>query len=142
MMWVASLKEKTGAFENFKLFKNRVENESGVKMKCLRLDRGREFTSRDFNMFCEEDIIKRQLSSPKTLEKNGIAKRRNKSVAETTRAMLYKNDVSKTFWIEVNTVVYTLNKVKIKKGMRKTPYELWFDHSPSVKYFRIFGSVT
>ena len=24
--------------------------------------------------------------------------------------------------------------------MRKTPYELWFGHSPSVKYFRIFGS--
>ena len=24
--------------------------------------------------------------------------------------------------------------------MNKTPYELWFGHSPSVKYFRIFGS--
>ena len=24
--------------------------------------------------------------------------------------------------------------------MSKTPYELWFGHSPSVKYFKIFGS--
>ena len=24
--------------------------------------------------------------------------------------------------------------------MNKTPYELWFGHSPLVKYFRIFGS--
>ena len=23
--------------------------------------------------------------------------------------------------------------------MSKTPYELWFGHSPLVKYFRIFG---
>ena len=23
--------------------------------------------------------------------------------------------------------------------MNKTPYELWFGHSPSVKYFKIFG---
>ena len=37
-------------------------------------------------------------------------------------------------------VVYTLNRVQIKKGMSKTPYELWFGHSPSVKYFRIFES--
>ena len=55
--------------------------------------------------------------------------------------MLFENDVPKTFWREeVNTVVYNLNKVHIRKGMDKTPYELWFGYSPSVKYFRIFGS--
>ena len=40
----------------------------------------------------------------------------------------------------VNTIVYALKRVKIRKGMSKTPYELWFGHSPSVNYFRIFGS--
>ena len=40
MMWVAFIKEKSEAFEKFKIFKNRVENESGVKIKCLRSDRG------------------------------------------------------------------------------------------------------
>ena len=54
--------------------------------------------------------------------------------------MLFENDVSNTFWREaINTTVYTMNKVQIIKGMDKTPYELWFGHSPSVKYFRIFG---
>ena len=52
MMWVAFPKEKSKAF-GFKIFKNRVENESGVKIKCLRSDRGGEFTSREFNIFCE-----------------------------------------------------------------------------------------
>ena len=76
-------------------------------------------------MFYEENGIKRQLSSPYLPEKNGIAKRRNKSIAEAIRAMLFENDVSKTFWREVvNTIVDTLNKVQIKKGMNKTPYEL------------------
>ena len=41
--------------------------------------------------------------------------------------------------VVVNTSVYTLNRVQIRQGMSKTPYELWFGHSPSVKYFRIFG---
>ena len=63
------------------------------------------------------------------------------SVTKAARAMLVENDVSKEFWREdVNTVVYTINKVQFKKDTKKTPYELWFGHSPIVKYFRIFGS--
>ena len=55
--------------------------------------------------------------------------------------MLFENDVSKKFWREaINTARYTLIRVQIRKGMRKTPYELSFGHSPSVNYFRIFGS--
>ena len=54
--------------------------------------------------------------------------------------MLFENNLPKTFWREVvNTIVYTLNRVHIKKCMEKTPYELWFGYSPLVKYFRIFG---
>ena len=45
MMWVAFLKEKSEAFEKFKIFKAKVENESRLKLKCLRSDRGGEFTS-------------------------------------------------------------------------------------------------
>ena len=125
MMWVTFLKEKSKAIEKFKIFKNRVENESSVKNKCLRLDRTGEFTSREFDMFCEEIGIKRHLLSPKTPTKNGIARWRNGSISEASREIMYENDVSKTFWREAfNTVVYTMNIVHIEKGMNKTPYEL------------------
>ena len=97
MMWVAFLKEKSEAFAKFKIFKNKVENESRVKIKCLRSDRGGKFTSREFNIYCEEHGIRRQLSSPNTPEQNGIAKRRKKSIAEAARAMLFENDVPTTF---------------------------------------------
>ena len=61
------------------------------------------------------------------------------SIDEATRAMLIENDVPKIFWRDaINTIVYTLNRVQIKKGMEKTPYELWFGYSPLVKYFKIF----
>ena len=73
VMQVAFLKEKYEAFEKFNKFKNRVENEYGVKIKCLRSDRGGEFIFRDFNMFCEDNGIKRQLSSLRTPKKNVIA---------------------------------------------------------------------
>ena len=142
MMWVAFLKEKFEAFDKFKIFKNRVENEFGMKIKCLRLDRRGEFTSNEFNMICEENGIKRQLLAPRTLEQNGVAERRNKSVIEAARAMLAKNRVSKTFWREaMNIVVYIMKRVQVRKDTNKTPYELWFGHSPIVRYFKKIGSV-
>ena len=63
------------------------------------------------------------------------------SVTKAVRAMLFENNLAKTFWREaINTVVYTINRVQIRAYIDKTPYELWFGHAPSVKYFRIFGS--
>ena len=73
------------------MFKNRVENESGMKIKCLRLDRGVEFTSSEFNTFFKVNGIKRKLSAPKTPDENSIAKRRNNFVIEATRSMIFEN---------------------------------------------------
>ena len=55
--------------------------------------------------------------------------------------MLVVNDVSKMFLREVvNTIINTVNKVQVKEDKNKTPYELWFGYSPTVKYFRNFHS--
>ncbi|KAI4357118.1 hypothetical protein L6164_001086 [Bauhinia variegata] len=56
--WVYFLTRKDEAFGVFQKFKTQVENESGFTIKALRTDRGGEFTSMEFNKFCEtnEDI--------------------------------------------------------------------------------------
>lgn len=59
MSWVYFLKEKSETFNKFKAFKTLVENEIGIKIKCLRSDNGGEFTSKEFNLFCETHGIKR-----------------------------------------------------------------------------------
>ena len=59
MTWVYFLKEKFEAFRKFKAFKNLVENEKEEKIKCLRSNNGGEFTSNEFDLFCEENGIKR-----------------------------------------------------------------------------------
>ena len=57
------------------------------------------------------------------------------------RTLMMEKSVSLKYWKEVmSTIVYTLNRVQIKKGTNLTPYELWFGNTPSVKYFKIFGS--
>lgn len=61
MTWVTFLKENLEALDKFKAFKSMVENEIDLKIKCLRSDRGGEFTTNKFNIFCEDHGIKRHL---------------------------------------------------------------------------------
>ena len=57
-MWVAFLREKSEAFDKFKIFKVKVESEFGMRIKCLRFDRGGEFTSHEHKMFYNDRGIK------------------------------------------------------------------------------------
>jgi len=70
MTWVTFLREKSWAFEKFKAFKALVENETDLKIKCLRSDRGGEFTSNEFEEFFENHGIKRHISATRTIEWN------------------------------------------------------------------------
>lgn len=51
MMWIAFLKEKSKAFDKFKIIKNKVENESRMKIKCLRSDRDGELLQKNITFF-------------------------------------------------------------------------------------------
>ena len=51
-----------------------VENETHVKIKCLRSDNGGKFNSNEFIAFCETHGIKRQFSAAKTTQQNGLLK--------------------------------------------------------------------
>lgn len=54
LTWLAFLKEKSEAFEKFKVFKALTENQIGERLKAVRYDRGGEFCSKDFKRLCDE----------------------------------------------------------------------------------------
>ena len=62
MIVVSFLKKKSEAFECFKIYKELVENETDLKIKCLRSDNGGEFTSKLFQQYRDENGIKIQFS--------------------------------------------------------------------------------
>ena len=71
---MAFLKEKSQAFKKFKVFKEMVENESGMKIKCLRVDNGGEFTSNEFNEFYEVMALRDDFQLQKLLSGMGLLK--------------------------------------------------------------------
>jgi transposase InsO family protein len=54
MMWVTFLRDKYESLEKFMIFKAMVEVVTRLKLTCLRSDKGGEFTSSEYNTFCEE----------------------------------------------------------------------------------------
>jgi transposase InsO family protein len=88
MTWVGLVNHKFEAFEKFKIFKAQVENEMDLKIKCLRSDRGGEFTYDEFNSYCEKHGIKRQFFISITPQQNGVVERLNKTIQEMAKAML------------------------------------------------------
>ena len=67
---------------------------NGKKLNFLRLDRGGDFISNEFNNFCIERGIKRQVSVPGTPQSNGIAERRNRSIMDCARTLMIENNVA------------------------------------------------
>ena len=67
MTWIYFLSEKTQVFDIFKKFVNLVETQSRCKLKILRSDNGKEYTSKQFDKFCEDFGIQHQLSIAYTL---------------------------------------------------------------------------
>ena len=141
-MWTILLKDKGEAFEKFKSFKSIVEHETRLSIKTLRTDRGGEFTSIEFNKFCEKYGIQRHLTAPYTPQQNGVVERRNRTLMEMTRSILKHMNLPNYLWGEaVIHASYIINRVATRSLSSQTPYEVFKGRKPSVEHLRVFGCI-
>lgn len=70
------LQHKSGALSKFIQCKQDMEKEFGVPIKCLDTDNGRDYMSDQFQNYCREHGIQRQMTCPKTLQQNGVTERK------------------------------------------------------------------
>ncbi|KAM1079184.1 hypothetical protein ACFX2B_013776 [Malus domestica] len=142
MCWVYFMRLKSEVFNIFRKFKAMVELQSGHQIKKIRSDRGGEYTSLEFNAFCEEMGLERQLTVAYTPQQNGTAERKNRTIVEMARSMLHEKKIPYSFWGEaVNTAVYLLNRCPTKALEKQTPFEVFSGRKPGVKHLKVFGSV-
>ncbi|GAA0169470.1 hypothetical protein LIER_40766 [Lithospermum erythrorhizon] len=138
--WLYLLSCKSETFEHFKKFQNLVENETGMSIKCFRSDRGGEFNSAEFNAYCEEKGIKRQLTTAYTPQQNGVAERRNRTIMNIVRSFLAAKKMPKLFWSEAAMwTCHVLNRCPTTAVEGITPQEAWSKVKPSVDHFKVWG---
>lgn len=140
--WTSFLTEKSEAFKSFKEFRTAAERESGELLVCLRSDRGGEYNSRAFQQYCVDNGIKRQLTTAYTPHQNGVAERKNRSLMNMVRCMLFGMKVPIRFWTEATQyAVHILNRSPTVILGNITPSEKWSSMKPSVDHLRVFGCI-
>jgi len=92
------LKHKYEAFDMFKEFNALIENQTRKKIKIFKFDNGGEYISDKFIDFCKKEGIKKETIVPYNPEHNGVTKRKNKSIVDTSRAMLHNQKLLKFLW--------------------------------------------
>ena len=112
-------------FYEFSKFCNKVQNEKGFAITCIKSDHEREFKNIDFEYYCNEHRIDHNFSTPRTPQQNGVVERKNRTLQEMVRTMLNENNLPKYFWAKtVNTSCNVLNRVLLRPLLKKTLYKL------------------
>ena len=132
------LKKKSEALEKFK---ETAENETGVKNKALRSDRGGGYLSQEFKDYFKQCGIRSESTAAYSPQQNGVAERLNRTLVEATRSMMHQSGLSHSFWAEaVSTATYVRNRmVTTALECGKTPYQLWHGEKSNLEHIRVFG---
>ena len=117
-----------------------MTTQTGRKLKCLRTEKGGEFTSAAFNRFCKNLGIKREVTITYSPSSNGVAQRNNKTLFERVRCMLSTTNLPHGFWGEaLKTAVHVCNRSPYMSLKDDIPEEVCSGKSASYDHLHIFG---
>ena len=92
------LRNKDEAFDMFLSYKVEVENQLDMKIKRIISDRGGEYIP--LNDYCENEGIIREVTPPYSLESNGVAERKNRTLKEMMHSLLVSASTPNNLWGE------------------------------------------
>ena len=139
--WVLFLSQKNEAFYEFSKFCNKVQNEKGFTISCIRSDHGGEFENIDFEDYCNEHGINHKFLAPRTPQQNGVVERKNRTLQEKARTMLNENNLPKYFWAEaVNTSCYVLNRILLRPILKNLPMSFGKTRNPTLAISKSLGA--
>ena len=141
--WVYFMKEKSEVFSHFQHFKTLAEKQIGMQVKCIRLDGGGEYFSNEFSYYLQKNGIRRQFSCRYTSHQNGVAERKNRHIAEISRALMIEKNMPHSYWAEaISTAVYIMNRMPITAIHDVTPKEKYVGKKPDLSHLKLFGCRT
>ena len=106
------LNHKDESFDIIFKFCKCVQDEKRVFITSIRSNHEGKFENDKFQLFCEENGIIHNFSTPKNPQQNGIVESKNRSLQEMDRTMLNDNSTPKHFWAEaMNVACYLQNRI-------------------------------
>ncbi|GJX82491.1 zf-CCHC domain-containing protein [Tanacetum coccineum] len=88
--WTRFLKDKTEAFDQFEIYSRKIQNQLGCTIVSIRTDHGKEFDYEvQFGEFYNASGITHNFSAPRTPQSNGVVERKNRTLQEMSRTVIY-----------------------------------------------------
>jgi transposase InsO family protein len=94
------IQKKSEVFLLFQQLVKRVETEIGNPVVTLRSDNGGEYVGNDIEKWTLDHGIRPETSALYTPEKNGVAKRVNRTILESACSMLHSSSLPLELWAE------------------------------------------
>ena len=121
MYWVYFLKHKSDVFDVFVKFYNMFLTQFHAKPKILRSDNGGEYISVSMKHFFLDHGLVHQTSCPDTPQQNGVVERKNRTLLEISRALMFETRMPVRFWTEAIAIAtYLINRLPTKTLYFKT----------------------
>ncbi|GKE76914.1 retrovirus-related pol polyprotein from transposon TNT 1-94, partial [Tanacetum coccineum] len=140
--WVKCLRSKDEAPDFIIKFLKMIQVRLKMPVRRIRTDNGTEFVNQTLREYYEKVGISHETSVARSPWKNGIFKRRNRTLIEAARTMLIYAKALLFLWAEaVFTACYTQNCSIVRLRHGKTPYELLHDKPPDLSFFHVFGTL-
>ena len=138
---IYTMKQKSEAFDKFKMFIADFANPINAKIGTLQTDDGGEYVSNEMEKYCRDVGIRREKSIPRTPEQNGKAERKWRTLFNMVRAMLLNAGLGKIWWGRALTAAaYLRNRLPsstLPEGT--TPFELFYGRKPTIRHIKTFG---
>jgi hypothetical protein len=108
-------------------------------LKCLRLDNGGEYCSKDFYDYFSYHGIRREKTVPITPQENGVLERMNRIIMEHARSMRLHAGFPLQFWEDaVDTVIYLINKGPSSSLDGRILEEAWTGKKVNYSFLKTF----
>jgi hypothetical protein len=132
---------KSSATDSLMHLINRLENQTGKKLKELHSDAGGEFITTKLLDYCKSKGIVVTTTTTDTPQNNSVVERSNRTIFEMGRSKLHHAKLSHVFWGEaILGSLYIRNRaLTVGNKLNVTPEQVWSGEKPSVKHLRVFG---
>ena len=129
--WLYLMKNRSKLFSHFHVLYVEIHTQFHVFVQSLRSDNAKKYDSKQFQSFMLQNCILHQTSCVDTPSQNGVAKRKNRHLLETAKALLFQMQVPKHFCADVvSTACFLINHMSSTVLNWDTPYHILFPNKP------------
>lgn len=119
-----------------------IENQFGIRPKTLRSDLGTEYLNNKLQSYLKKKGIRFQCTVGYAPAQNGMAERKNRTLVEAARAMLFDAGLPGHLWAEAVATANHMQNRTADSRFHEIPFETFFERPIEEEDYHVFGSRT